>query len=150
MIFHEQDQLVEVPAGTLMTDLETFCQARAMTLDLSPLPEDASVGQWIAEGFPGTRSPFLDPSDHVLAGLEGTLKNAQHVRVSPCPRRAAGPDLTALFIGQWGRFGTVQNAWIRVHAKSTTRPMMPLHIDTNPELTPMEKVLLLILEKEVS
>lgn len=149
MRLHERDQLVEVEGTTELTEVEAYCSARGYTLALDTLAE-VSVATWIAEGTPGARSHYEDPADHVLAGLEGTLKNGKEIRIPPCPRRAAGPDWIALFAGQWGRFGKVSRAWIRVHAGTVTRPSFALQRDTNPKLTAMEEVMLLIVEKELS
>jgi alkyldihydroxyacetonephosphate synthase len=148
-MIHAQDHLVEVEGTALVSDVEKECRDSGFTLDLSAYPE-ASVATWIAEGLPGTRSPFLDPADHVIAGLNATLKSGVELRVPPCPRRSAGPDMIALLQGQWGRFGTVERVWLRIHPRGAARPTHGLAFDTNPPLNAMEEVMLVILQKEMS
>jgi FAD/FMN-containing dehydrogenase len=149
VILHHDDHLVEVEATQSLSAVEAYCVSKGFSLRLETTP-DMPIGAWIAEGAPGSRSVFLDPADHLIAGLHGVLKNGKSLRIPPCPRRAAGPDMVALFQGQWARFGTVERVWLRVHAKDAARPLFGFARDTNPKLTSMEEVMLLILEKELS
>jgi FAD/FMN-containing dehydrogenase len=149
MILHHEDHLVEVDAGQSLCAVEAYCESKGFSLRLETTP-DIPVAAWLAEGAPGSRSVFLDPADHLIAGLHGVLKNGTAIRIPPCPRRAAGPDMVALFQGQWGRFGNIERVWLRVHAKDATCPTFDFARDTNPKLTSMEEVMLLILEKELS
>jgi alkyldihydroxyacetonephosphate synthase len=149
LILHESDHVVEVEAGRSMSEVEAYCVAKGFSMRLEAIP-DMPVAAWLSEGAPGSRSPFLDPADHLIAGLHGVLKNGKPIRIPPCPRRAAGPDMVSLFQGQWGRFGSIERVWLRVHAKDASAPTFPLARDTNPKLTSMEEVMLLILEKELS
>jgi FAD/FMN-containing dehydrogenase len=149
MIFHHDDHLLEVDGAQSLRDVEAYCTSKGFSLRLETIP-DMPIATWIAEGAPGSRSAFLDPADHLIAGLHGVLKNGKSLRIPPCPRRAAGPDVVALFQGQWGRFGTVERVWLRVHTLDADRPTFAFARDTNPKLTPMEEVMMLILEKELS
>jgi alkyldihydroxyacetonephosphate synthase len=149
MLIDDLDHVIDVRGDARLSEVEAYCDSKGYTLDLRSVP-DISIAAWTAEGFPGTRSPLLDPADHVIAGLHGILKNGQAIEIAKCPRRAAGPDWTALFCGQWGRFGTVTRLWIRIFPKGVVRPAMETTIESNPPLTPMEEVMLVILERELS
>ncbi|MDB4935362.1 MAG: hypothetical protein JWP87_2334, partial [Labilithrix sp.] len=101
--------LVGVPASKTLNSLETALAARGFTLGVAldeAGPPDAktgaagfiTVGDWLAKGAPGAASVFADPADHLVAGLEATLPDGKKLEVRPGPRRAVGPDLTALVL----------------------------------------------------
>ena len=137
--------LVEVSAATTLDALETELAARGFTLGVAlgdAGPSDA-VSHWLAQGAPGAASVFADPADHLLAGLEATLLSGDKLEVRPGPRRAVGPDLTALFVGAHGRFGIIDRAWLRIHRRDARRPSLPLPAgDLDPPVTEAEARLL--------
>ncbi len=144
--------LVEVQASHSLGALESELATRGFTLGLAmgETVAGVSVGEWIACGAPGSASMFADPSDHLIAGLEATLPNGKHLVIRPGPRRAVGPDLTALFCGARGRFGHVVRVWLRIHPLGTRRPTMPLPgVDLDPEVTAGEARVLAQIEQEL-
>jgi alkyldihydroxyacetonephosphate synthase len=131
--------LVRADGDTPLATLEQKLQREGLTLDAAGAPEGARVSEWLARGAPGTRDRWLDPVDQTLAGLEATLSNGGTLRVRPAPRRAVGPDLTALFVGAGGRFGVIDRAWLRVHRLGVTRPESPpVRLERDPPLTSAE------------
>jgi len=137
--------LVEVAAGKTLDALETELAARGFTLGVSlgDAGPSRDVGDWLAMGAPGAPSVFADPADHLLAGLEGTLLSGDKLEVRPGPRRAVGPDLTALFVGAHRRFGHIDRAWLRIHRRDARRPSLPLPGgDLDPPVTEAEARLL--------
>jgi alkyldihydroxyacetonephosphate synthase len=140
--------LVGVSASTTLDALETALAARGFTLGVAldrAVPPGAaegavSVGDWLARGTPGAASVFADPADHVVAGLEATLPSGKKLEVRPGPRRAVGPDLTALALGTHGRLGSIEHAWLRIHRHDARRPSMPLPegIDLDPPVSEPE------------
>ena len=145
--------LVEVPASTTLDALETALAARGLTLgvELEVAGPGGAVGTWLARGAPGAPSLFADPADHLVAGLLATLTNGARLEVRPGPRRAVGPDLTALATGTNGRFLSIERAWLRVHRREARRQSLPLpegvHLD--PPVTPEEARLLDAIEREL-
>ncbi len=137
--------LVEVTADRGLHALETELAARGFTLGvaLADAGDGIAVGEWLAKGAPGAPSLFADPADHLLAGLEATLISGDRLEVRPGPRRAVGPDLTALLVGAQRRFGTIDRAWLRIHRRDARRPALPLPGgDLDPPLTDAETRLL--------
>ena len=151
--------LVEVTADQGLDALETELAARGFTLGIALADAEASagtgtgtgdgagtgiaVGDWLARGASGAPSLFADPADHLLAGLEATLISGDRLEVRPGPRRAVGPDLTALFVGAHRRFGSIDRAWLRIHRRDARRPSLPLPAaDLDPPLTEAEARLL--------
>jgi alkyldihydroxyacetonephosphate synthase len=62
--------------------------------------------------------------------------------IRPAPRRAVGPDLTALFVGAHDRFGRIDRAWMRVHLRGVPRPSTPFDCDRDPPVSAGETALL--------
>lgn len=121
--------LAEVDGTTSMIDVESALLASDLTLDLDA-PFEGSVAAWIAAGAPGSRSPWLDPADHLIAGFVAKLADGRELVLRPAPRRAVGPDLLALIFGTGGRFGEITSAWLRVHPRGVKRPAIPFeHAD---------------------
>jgi alkyldihydroxyacetonephosphate synthase len=132
--------------STEMAALERRLAGSGLTLDARLEEAGAgrlTVGEWLARGSPGARDRWLDPVDQLVAGLDATLVDGRALRVRPAPRRAVGPDLSALFVGAGGRFGQVDAAWLRVHARGVPRPVSPsFRLDRDPALSADEASLL--------
>ena len=153
--------LVQVSAQTTLASLEQQLSERGftlgVTLDDKHLPRretttsnDIPVGEWLAQGAPGSPSPFTDPADHLVAGLEATLADGTTLEIRPTPRRAVGPDLTALVMGAQGRLATVKRVWLRIHTRNARRPSLPLPgIDLDPPVTTEEMHLFGRIEQEL-
>jgi len=104
----------------------------------------------MARGTPGARDAWADPADHVIAGFDATLANGRKVRLAPAPRRSAGPDLTALFLGAGDRFGRIDRAFLRVHPIGVPRPASPPFAwDRDAPPSPDERALIDELAREM-
>lgn len=114
--------LLRAPASAQLADLERMLSDRGLTLGLARDARlDVALGDWLAKGATGARDRWEDPVDHLVAGLTAELPSGARIEVRPCPRRAVGPDLTALFVGVGGRFGRVLDATLRVHESGAPR-----------------------------
>ena len=155
-----QSLLVGVPADRTLDAVETALAARGFTLgvDLEAAgPRDAEagspgairVGDWLASGARGAASIFADPADHLIAGLDATLPDGKKLEVRPGPRRAVGPDLTALVLGTQRRLASVDHAWLRIHRRDARRPAMalPAGVDLDPPLSDAEAKLVSAIER---
>jgi len=140
----DRDSLLAcIDAGTDLAAAERQLNDTDLTLDLSASSLSGSLGEWLARGAPGARDRWLDPADQLLAGLDATLSDGRPLVIHPAPRRAVGPDLTALFVGAGGRFGRIDRAWMRVHRRDATRPTAPaFEIDRDPTVSDGERTLL--------
>lgn len=143
--------LVEVDATLPLGQCEDALRADGLTLGVAPLDRGATVGDWLARGADGAPDPWSDPADHLVAGIEATLKDGRRLSIRPAPRRAVGPDLIALLVGTRGRFATIERAWLRVHHASGERARVhPLAFDRDPPLGEDESRLLDAIERELS
>ena len=87
---------------TPLAQIEAEARAHGLSLGLlSPPPQGLSLADYIEQGLPGLPDPFDDPVRGAVCGLEAAGP-AGRFRLLPAPRRAVGPDLTALCVGARG------------------------------------------------
>lgn len=152
MMIDDVSLLALAEGDTTLAALEARLAARGLSIGFSVGAEIASmtVADWIAKGMPGAPSAFADPASHVIAGLEGTV-GAHAIAIKPCPRRAVGPDLVALFVGTGGALGKVARAWLRVQRADAARPSLPLPgVDLDPAPSEAETRLVDALARELA
>ena len=135
-----QDQLVHASGTATLAEVERTLSPHGLSLGLGPEAPDrqtTTVAAWIDGGAQGAPDPWLDPVDHLLAGFSIELSSGAPLVIRPCPRRAVGPDLWALFHGTGGRAGRLHSAHLRARAAGVA----PLEtaIDRNPAPTETEK-----------
>jgi alkyldihydroxyacetonephosphate synthase len=135
--------LVRAGGEVDLAALEEQLGKAGLTLDVSLEGPGSTVGDWLARAAPGARDRWLDPVDQLIAGLEATLVDGRRLRIHPAPRRAVGPDLSALFVGAGGRFGRIDAAWLRVHRREIARPeSTPFRLERDPRVSADEASLL--------
>jgi alkyldihydroxyacetonephosphate synthase len=136
--------LVQAPGTMPLAEAERELLASSLTLDVRGATESReTVAEWLASGAEGARDAWLDPADHLVAGLEMILRDGRSVHVRPAPRRAVGPDLVSLVMGMGERFAKIESAWLRVHRTGIPRPSHgALAIELDPPLEPGESHLL--------
>jgi alkyldihydroxyacetonephosphate synthase len=117
--------LVHARGAATLAEVEGALAAAGMSLALGEgaPPPATTVAAWLAAGAPGAADPWVDPVDHVVAGLTAQLASGTELEVRPAPRRAVGPDLCALFLGAGEHAGTITSAWLRGHGGDRARPL---------------------------
>ena len=138
-VLDELSQLADLDARLSLGAVEALLARANLTLGLAGSADwSASVADWIALGFPGSRDPWDDPVASRIAGFEATIGEVQ-ARVRATPRRATGPDLLSLFAGARGRVGVVDRAALVVTKRGTSAPRAePFHWDRDPPLSAAE------------
>ena len=143
-------RLVTVPATTPLGEVAAQLAPAGLSLPVAPgaaVDLAQPVGAWVAAGAPGSSDPWSDPCDHLLAGLRARLPSGHELHIRTCPRRAAGPDLAALFIGARERFGALTEVTLRAHgADEQVRPL-PYSADRSPAMNEGEERLLARIER---
>jgi len=135
-----EDGTVAVAGDHTLGQIETALERNDLSLglDRSGLDPTETVRSWIDRGLPGRPDPWLDPVDHVVCGFTATMARGGRIEIPPCPRRAAGPDLWALFAGTDGRVGTVDSLHLRARGKRRSANMTT-PLTRNPEPEPVEQ-----------
>jgi alkyldihydroxyacetonephosphate synthase len=130
--------LVRAPGRMSLEELERRLAAEGRTLGLASFGA-SSVDEHIGRGLPGARPPHEDPVAQRLAGLGATLPNGETLEVRVAPRRATGPDATALFVGTRGDAGRIEHAVLPAPLRgvSSARPLS-FAGDIAPPVTPAE------------
>jgi alkyldihydroxyacetonephosphate synthase len=130
--------LARVAGDRRLSQVERALDAEGCTLGLVEPPADLDVTSWIAAGMPGLPDPLNDPVEQRLAGFAARAEDLRCV-VEPAPRRATGPDLSALWLGAEGRVGPVEHAWVRARPRcSAPARVLPHAVERSPALTPSE------------
>jgi FAD/FMN-containing dehydrogenase len=111
--------LVHAKGAERLADLEATLALQGLTLDLASMP-DVTVAEWLETGAEGARSAWLDPADHLVAGI-----TTSRFSIKPVPRRAVGPDLLSIVLGARGQFATIESVWLRVHRKDGNNVLRP-------------------------
>jgi alkyldihydroxyacetonephosphate synthase len=124
-------ELVHAAGTASLADVERCAAAHGLTLGIDPGVdlERETVAAWLARGAPGSSDPWLDPVDHLVAGYAAELPKGGALVVRPCPRRAVGPDLFALFFGTGTRAGRIHSAHLRAKSRSAESLDTPLERD---------------------
>ncbi len=115
--------LVGVEGSVDLFSLERSLNDAGLTLSVDMPSQSLLVSLWLARGAPGSRDRWLDPVDHLVAGLDATFADGRthHIALRPSPRRA-GRSRRHGAPHRWtgGRFGRIDRAWLRVHGPSAT------------------------------
>jgi alkyldihydroxyacetonephosphate synthase len=112
-IVDEVSLLADLNADLTLDESANLLSRRGYTLGVGE-PLSLTLREWLARGMPGLRSRWEDPVDQALVGLVALTGQGEQLQLMPAPRRAVGPDLTTLFVGE-RRVGAVQRVTLRVH-----------------------------------
>ena len=148
----DKSLLVHAPGTMTLGELETTLESRGYTLGVDVGESGArTLGEWLGDGAPGAPSSFADPAGHLVAGLVATLASGTKLEVRPGPRRAVGPDLTALLVGTRGHLGTIDAVFLRVHRRDARQPALELPaVPLDPPVTVEEAGLMEAIARELA
>ena len=128
------DQLLEVnetalqarvQAGMYGDRFEAALSARGYSMGHWPQSVSLStVGGWVATRAAGQFSTRYGSIEDMLLGLEAVLADGRVVRITPTPRRSAGPDLRHLFLGSEGTLGIVTEITVKVFPTPESRKLL--------------------------
>ncbi|HEY6726145.1 MAG TPA: FAD-linked oxidase C-terminal domain-containing protein [Polyangiaceae bacterium] len=114
----EKSLLADFDARLSLDQCENLLVRRGYTLGIARAGSQ-SLADWVAAGLPGARCRWEDPVDQTLVALSATLRGDAALTLTPVPRRAVGPDLSTLFVGE-RRVGRLARVTLRVHPVAET------------------------------
>jgi len=146
--------LASLPAGMSVVEAEQFLNARAHSsgIELGAMRAQAaqSLDAWIGAGMPGLPDRYADPVFAPLAGFTAVL-GGKRISIRPAPRRAIGPDLSALLVGARGEFGRVERAHLVVRRTAAPSPdFFPFDGERNPAPSEGERAALSALARTLT
>lgn len=127
------------PGDMRVSHVERALSAEGRTLGLAIPPPELDVASWLAAGQPGMPDALHDPVAQRLAGFGARSADLRY-ELAPAPRRATGPDLSALWLGARGRVGVVEHAWLGAGSRrSAPARALPHHVDRAPAVSAGEQ-----------
>lgn len=118
-------------AGTTpLAELEALARAKGLSLGLTEAPR-GSLAAFVAAGLPGLPDPFADPVRGYVCGL-AARGPAARFRLLPAPRRATGPDLSALCVGAGGSIARIESASLALLRHAPKAGAGPVRASTTP------------------
>ncbi|HYX91535.1 MAG TPA: FAD-binding oxidoreductase [Myxococcaceae bacterium] len=113
--------VVEVGAGMKLDRLEQELRLRDLSLGpLSPGMAGLEVARFLEGPYAGLRAVRGGRLEPCTIALTAIMADGLRYTSRPSPRKAAGPDLDALFLGGEGRFGLIVSATLRLVARPRT------------------------------
>jgi alkyldihydroxyacetonephosphate synthase len=114
--FQPENNLIEVEAGILLPDLESWLEKRNFLLGHSPQSFiSTTIGGSIASRGAGHFSSYFGPMRSMVHSLTvetpiGTFIDRKNI----VPESAAGPTLSELFIGSEGALGVISTVFLKI------------------------------------
>lgn len=110
------DMTATAQCGVRLAVLEEALRAQGLTTGHSPQSQPlAQMGGLVATRSIGQLSTLYGGIEDMLLGLEAVLPGGEVVRVRPVPRRAAGPDVRHVVLGNEGALAYVTEVTVQVY-----------------------------------
>ncbi|MBX3183292.1 MAG: FAD-binding oxidoreductase [Polyangiaceae bacterium] len=138
----QEDCLITARGEARLAEVEAEVARRGLTLGLAPDTDlSISVADWLARGAPGARDAYSDPVEQRLAGFVARLPSGEQLGVRPTPRRAVGPDLSALLLGMDGQCLELEQATLTAHPRGQRSRDLPFAGPRDPAVSTEERAL---------
>ncbi len=109
------DMTATAQGGVRLAALEDALRAQGLTTGHSPQSQPlARMGGLVATRSIGQLSTLYGGIEDMLLGVEAVLAGGEVVRVRPVPRRAAGPDVRHVVLGNEGALAFVTEVTVQV------------------------------------
>lgn len=120
----ETDMQVTCQCGVVLEDLENALRPLGLTTGHSPQSKPlAQLGGLTATRSIGQLSTLYGGIEDMVVGLEAVLPDGEIVRIKNVPRRAAGPDIRHMIIGNEGALCYITEVTVKLYryTPETTR-----------------------------
>ncbi|WP_341939836.1 FAD-binding oxidoreductase [Microbacterium sp. LWH10-1.2] len=109
------DMMVTAQCGVPLQLLEDTLRAQGLTTGHSPQSKPlAQMGGLVATRSIGQFSTLYGGIEDMVVGLEAVLPGGEIVRIKNVPRRAAGPDIRHILIGNEGALAVITEVTVKV------------------------------------
>ncbi len=109
------DMMVTAQCGVPLQVLEDTLRAQGLTTGHSPQSKPlAQMGGLVATRSIGQFSTLYGGIEDMVVGLEAVLPGGEVVRIKNVPRRAAGPDIRHILIGNEGALAVITEVTVKV------------------------------------
>ena len=113
--FDPYNMQVTAQCGVCLETLENFLRERGFTTGHSPQSKPlAHMGGLVATRSIGQLSTLYGGIEDMVAGLEAVLPGGEVVRIKSVPRRAAGPDIRHIIIGNEGALCFITEVTVKI------------------------------------
>lgn len=110
-----ENMMVSVQCGTPLQTLEDTVRARGFTTGHSPQSKPiAQMGGLVSTRSTGQFSTLYGAIEDLVVGLEAVFPGGRVARVKSVPRRAAGPDIRHVVIGNEGALAYVTEVTLKL------------------------------------
>lgn len=110
-----ENMQVTVEAGVRLQDLEDQLRTQGLTTGHSPQSKPlAQYGGLVSTRSIGQFSTLYGAIEDMVVGLEAVFPGGRTTRIKAVPRRAAGPDIRHLIIGNEGSLAVVTEVTLKV------------------------------------
>lgn len=111
----EANMMATVQCGVPLREIEDQLRARGLTTGHSPQSQPiAQMGGLVATRSIGQFSTLYGGIEDMVVGFEAVLAGGEVVRIKNVPRRAAGPDIRHIIIGNEGALAYITEVTVQV------------------------------------
>ncbi len=120
--FDSEDGVVNVAAGTRISDVAKTVNAEGWELPLEPAARAGTVGGALASAGSGPRRLGFGPPRDCVLGLSVALSSGERTRCGGrVVKNVTGYDLAKLYTGSNGTLGVIESAWLRLRPLPESR-----------------------------
>jgi glycolate oxidase FAD binding subunit len=117
-----EDGVVNVAAGTRLSDVARAVNAEGWELPLEPAARAGTVGGALASAGSGPRRLGFGPPRDCVLGLSVALPSGERTRCGGrVVKNVTGYDLAKLYTGSNGTLGVIESAWLRLQPLPESR-----------------------------
>lgn len=119
------DRLVTVEAGMNGAAFEAALNGKGLTAGHLPQSlEISTIGGWAACRGAGQESSRFGKIENIVVGLKAVLPDGRVLEVRPLPKRATGPSILDLIVGNEGALAIITELTLRVWALPEAEEVM--------------------------
>lgn len=111
----EYNMQVTCEAGVVLEDIENLLREKGLTTGHSPQSKPlAQMGGLVATRSTGQFSTLYGGIEDMIVGLEAVFPNGEVTRIKNVPRRAAGPDIRHVVVGNEGALCYITEVTVKI------------------------------------